>query len=95
MAVEPSRLLEEKRHPYHRALKAFKIKRLTSSTNLVTYPPATASTLQDSCLAQDPAFIGLLSMITGSTLQEEIELTARHVLLQGQNILGLALPGTG
>jgi hypothetical protein len=34
-------------------------------------------------------------MITGSTLQEEIELTARHVLLQGQNILGLALPGSG
>jgi hypothetical protein len=58
-------------------------------------PTATPSTLQDSCLAADPAFIGLLSMITGSTLQEEIELTARNVLLQGRNILGLVLPGSG
>ena len=57
-------------------------------------PAATPSTLQDFCLAQDPAFIGLLSMITGSTLQEEIEVTARNVLLQGRNILGLALPGS-
>jgi hypothetical protein len=57
-------------------------------------PAAAPSTLQDSCLAADPAFIGLLSMITGSTLQEEIELTARKVLLQGRNILGLALPGS-
>lgn len=57
-------------------------------------PGVAPSTLKDSCLAQDPAFIGLLSMITGSTLPEEIELTARNVLLQGRNILGLALPGS-
>jgi hypothetical protein len=33
-------------------------------------------------------------MIMGSTLQEEIEVTARRVLLQGRNILGLALSGS-
>lgn len=57
-------------------------------------PAAAPRTLQDFCLAEDPAFIGLLSMLTGSTLQEEIELTARRVLLQGRNILGLARPAS-
>jgi hypothetical protein len=57
-------------------------------------PAVTARTLQDFCLVQDPDFIGLLSMITGSTLQEEIEVTARRVLLQGHNILGLVPPGS-
>ena len=57
-------------------------------------PAAAPSTLQVFCLVKDPAFIGLLSMITGSTLQEEIVVTARHVLLQGHNILGLAIPGS-
>ena len=33
-------------------------------------------------------------MITGSTLQEEIEATGRRLILQGQNILGLKPPGT-
>jgi len=48
--------------------------------------------LQDFCLAQDPAFVGLISMVTGSTLQEDIATTARHLLLRGQNILGLKGP---
>jgi hypothetical protein len=56
---------------------------------------ATASalrTLQDYCLAEDPGFIGLLSMITGATLQEDIAATARRVVEQGRNILGLTRP---
>jgi hypothetical protein len=32
-------------------------------------------------------------MITGSTLQEDIALTTRKLLLRGQNILGLKIPG--
>jgi hypothetical protein len=60
------------------------------SCNVPTTPPGT---LKDFCLAQDPAFIGLLSMITGSTLQDEIAVTARQVLIQGRNIMGLAKPG--
>ena len=49
-------------------------------------------TLQDDCLTQDPAFVGLISMVTGSTLQEDIALTARQLLLRGRNILGLVGP---
>jgi hypothetical protein len=50
-------------------------------------------TLQDFCLSQDPAFVGLISMVTGSTLQEDIALTTRKLLLRGQDILGLKIPG--
>jgi hypothetical protein len=45
--------------------------------------------LQDDCLTQDPAFVGLISMVTGSTLQEDIAATTRQLLLRGRNILGL------
>ena len=55
-------------------------------------------TLQDLCpplsLAQDPAFLGLISLVTGSTLQEDIAATARQVLLRGQALQGLNLPKT-
>jgi hypothetical protein len=49
-------------------------------------------TLQDFCLAQEPAFIGLLSMFTGSTLQDDIQGFARRLIEQGCNILGRVLP---
>jgi hypothetical protein len=51
-------------------------------------PPA----LQDFCLTQNPAFVGLISLVTGSTLQDDIAATARKLFLRGQNILGLAIP---
>ena len=50
--------------------------------------------LQEECLTQDPAFVGLISMVTGSTLQEEIATTARQLLLRGRNILGFVSPQT-
>jgi hypothetical protein len=56
-------------------------------------PPSPLGTLQDFCLAKDPGFIGLVAMITGSTLQEDIAATTRRVVEQGRNILGLNLPG--
>lgn len=56
-------------------------------------PSSDLRTLQDFCLAQDPAFVGLISMVTGSTLQEDIALTTRKLLLRGQDILGLKIPG--
>jgi len=56
-------------------------------------PSSDLRTLQDFCLAQDPAFVGLISLVTGSTLQEDIASTARNLLLRGQNILGLKIPG--
>jgi hypothetical protein len=57
-------------------------------------PRGLPGTLQDYCLAQDPAFVGLISMFTGSTLQEDIAATARQLLLRGRNILGFVLPET-
>ena len=51
-------------------------------------------TLQDDCLTKNPAFVGLISMVTGSTLQEDIATTARNLLLRGLNILGGGLPET-
>jgi hypothetical protein len=55
--------------------------------------PLTApGTLQDFCLPQHPGFVGLISLITGRTLQDDIVPIARRVVEQGQNILGLTLP---
>src|SRR5271166_2513017 len=45
--------------------------------------------LQDFALTEHPAFVGLISMVTGSTLQDHIAEIGRHLLLQGKNILGL------
>ena len=58
-------------------------------------PSSPLGTLQDSCLPQDPGFIGLVAMITGATLQEDIAATARRVVERGRHILGLNLPGKG
>ena len=55
-------------------------------------PGSSRSTLQDFCLAKEPGFIGLLAMITGRTLQEDITSIARRVVEQGQQILGLTFP---
>ena len=55
-------------------------------------PPSPLGTLQDFCLPQNPGFIGLLSLITGRTLPDDIAPIARRVVEQGQNILGLTLP---
>lgn len=45
--------------------------------------------LQDFALTEHPAFVGLISLVTGSTLQEDIATIGRRLLLQGKNILGL------
>ena len=55
-------------------------------------PRGLPRTLQEECLTQDPAFVGLISMVTGSTLQDEIAATARQLLLRGRNILGFVSP---
>jgi hypothetical protein len=55
-------------------------------------PRSLARTLQDDCLTQNPVVIGLISMFTGSTLQDDIAATTRQLLLRGRNILGLAVP---
>jgi len=55
-------------------------------------PASPRPPLQDVCLAQNPAFVGLISLVTGSTLQDDIEATTRQLLLRGRNILGLQVP---
>lgn len=52
-------------------------------------PPQSSLALQDVCLSQHPVVIGLISMLTGSTLQEDIASTARKLQARGRDILGL------
>jgi hypothetical protein len=59
---------------------------------LVTQPDKRSGTLQDFCLVDHPAFIGLISMVMGTTLQEDIASTTRKLEARGRDILGLALP---
>lgn len=54
--------------------------------------PSPLPALQEDWIAQDPVFVGLISMVIGSTLQEDIAATTRQVLLRGRNILG-RVPG--
>jgi hypothetical protein len=49
-------------------------------------------TLQDLCSMQTPLFVGLISMLAGCTLQENIALTTRRLIAKGYDILGMA-PG--
>ena len=65
------------------------LKPVQPSCNAHSSPPGT---LQDFYLPQHPGFIGLISLITGRTLQNDIVPIARRVVEQGQNILGLTLP---
>jgi hypothetical protein len=45
-------------------------------------------TLQDVCLAKNPLFMGLLSVITGSTLQDDMVSTIEDLVIRGRKILG-------
>lgn len=59
---------------------------------LVTQASQRSGTLQDLCLANHPMFVGLVSMITGVALQEDIALTTRRIEARGRNILGIEPP---
>jgi len=45
--------------------------------------------LQDFCLTENPVFVGLISVLNGSELQEDIAATIDELLFRGQKILGL------
>src|SRR5205807_4886006 len=51
-----------------------------------------ARTLQDLCSLQAPLFVGLIAMLVGSTLQDDIALTTRQLVAKGHDILGM-VPG--
>ena len=74
------------------ATQAPEVQRAKLDQSSCNVPRGLPGTLQDDCLAQDPAFVGLISMFTGSTLQEEIAATTRQLLLRGRNILGCVSP---
>jgi len=62
-------------------------------SDLVTPSPQSSRPLQDFCLAEHPVFIGLLSMLTGAALQDDIAATARRIEARGRDILGRVSPG--
>lgn len=51
-----------------------------------------ARTLQDLCSMQTPLFVGLIAMLAGSTLQDDIAVTTRQIVAKGHDILGM-VPG--
>jgi hypothetical protein len=58
-------------------------------------PPASDAplrTLQDLCSLQTPLLVGLISMLAGSTLQDDIATTTRRLVAKGHDILGM-VPG--
>jgi hypothetical protein len=65
---------------------------LAQSSPLVTQPTQSSGTLQDVCLTDHPVFIGLISMFTGSELQEDIASITRRLEYRGRDILGLKSP---
>jgi hypothetical protein len=67
-------------------------KALNPETTSCNVPRQLPLALQDFVLTEHPAFVGLISMVTGSTLQEDIAAVGRRLLLQGRNILGLKSP---
>ena len=91
--ARPIRIIGRRRHLRLERLNPLIRSGLTQSRSLVTVPSSPPGALQDSCLPQDPGFIGLVAMITGATLQEDIAATARRVVERGRHILGLNLPG--
>jgi hypothetical protein len=47
--------------------------------------------LQEVLLMQPAVMVGLISMVTGSALQEDIAATTRALLSKGKDILGMRL----
>ena len=66
---------------------------LAPSSLLVTQSQPSLA-LQDVCLTRLPVFIGLVSMVTGGTLQEDIAATTLKLEARGRDILGLSTPSS-
>jgi hypothetical protein len=58
----------------------------------ILVPPPVERTLQDLCTPQTPRFVGLISMVVGSTLPDDIAQSTRRLLSKGYDILGM-VPG--
>lgn len=55
----------------------------------IVAPPEPSHALQDLCFMQPAVLVGLISTMTGSTLQEDIARSARSFLARGHDILGI------
>lgn len=66
--------------------------RVNSGQSSRNAPATPGPPLQDVCLSENPVFIGLISLLTGTTLQDDIAATARQLLRRGENILGRVVP---
>jgi len=84
---------KRKRPPSH-GTQPVDIQRHEPHQSSCNAPASPLPALQDDWIAQHPAFVGLISMVAGSTLQEDIEATTRQVLLRGRHILGFVFPPT-
>ena len=56
-------------------------------------PPRPQSTLQDICHPQPALLVGLISMVTGHALQEDIAASTRSFLTRGEDILRMTPRG--
>ena len=56
---------------------------LNSGTSTCNAPLRDLLALQDFALTEHPAFVGLISMVTGSTLQDDIARSARRLVELG------------
>jgi hypothetical protein len=83
-----------KQNPSSQGTQAALNKQVNPEQGSCAVPASDLRTLQDLCPIQPSEFIGLISMLTGSTLQEDIEATRRRLLLRGRNILGIKFPET-
>jgi len=82
----------KKKSALSNAIQVVEPQSVGQSRVLVTQAPQSSRTLQDVCITDHPAFIGLISMITQSTLQEDIASTTRKLEARGRDILGLEVP---
>lgn len=56
--------------------------------------PGLSDALQEICRPQPALFVGLISMMTGNALQEDIAATVDRFLSRGRDILGMGLGGS-
>lgn len=56
--------------------------------------PGLSDALQEICQPQPALFVGLISMLTGNALQEDIVATVHRFLSRGRDILGMGLGGS-
>jgi hypothetical protein len=63
--------------------------------NKAVAAPGVSDALQEICSPQPALVVGLISILTGYALQDDIAASARRFLSRGRDILGMGLGGSG